>query len=161
GSMRQEGIAHEVLDPGEIMRRWPQWQMDAGVKGIFQPDAGIVDAARGLTTHARLARERGAVIREREPVTGLRPRPDGVEGTTAGATYSCRALVMTGGGWTSKLLALLGKRLPITVTQEQVTYFATPDRAAFAPERFPIWIWHERECFYGFPVYGEPGCKVA
>jgi sarcosine oxidase len=160
-SMRQEQIAHEELDPGEIRRRWPQWQVDSDVKGVFQPDAGIVDAARGLSAHARLARARGAQILENQPVTGIHPRPDGVEVTTAATTYSCRALVMAGGGWTSKLMALLGKRLPITVTQEQVTYFATPDLAAFAPKRFPIWIWHERECFYGFPVYGEPGCKVA
>jgi sarcosine oxidase len=51
--------------------------------------------------------------------------------------------------------------LPLTVTQEQVTYFATPALADFAPERFPIWIWLDEPCFYGFPVYGEAGTKVA
>jgi sarcosine oxidase len=51
--------------------------------------------------------------------------------------------------------------LPLTITKEQVTYFACPDPAAFAPERFPIWIWMDEPCFYGFPTYGEPGPKAA
>ena len=36
-----------------------------------------------------------------------------------------------------------------------------PDPAAFAPDRFPIWIWMDDPCFYGFPTYGEPGPKAA
>ena len=48
-----------------------------------------------------------------------------------------------------------------TVTQEQVTYFATPQLADFQPDRFPVWIWLDEPCFYGFPVYGEPGTKAA
>jgi sarcosine oxidase len=47
------------------------------------------------------------------------------------------------------------------VTKEQVTYFASPDPAAFAPDRFPIWIWMDEPNFYGFPTYGEAGPKVA
>ena len=48
-----------------------------------------------------------------------------------------------------------------TVTQEQVTYFAAPEPAVFAPERFPIWIWMDDPSFYGFPTYGEAGPKAA
>src|SRR5207248_259325 len=73
-SMRQEKIAHEVLDSAQIRRRWPQWRVDESVKGVFQPDGGLVDAARGVAVHTRLARARGARIREREPVTAIRPR---------------------------------------------------------------------------------------
>ncbi|MGZ8392884.1 MAG: FAD-dependent oxidoreductase, partial [Gemmatimonadales bacterium] len=41
-----------------------------------------------------------------------------------------------------------------------VTYFATPRAADFEPGRFPIWIWMDDPCFYGFPVFGERGPKV-
>lgn len=39
-------------------------------------------------------------------------------------------------------------------------------RAALAaytppPDRFPVWIWMDEPCFYGFPLYGEPAVKVA
>ncbi len=33
--------------------------------------------------------------------------------------------------------------------------------ARFAPDRFPIWIWHGEEEYYGFPVYGEVATKAA
>jgi sarcosine oxidase len=44
-----------------------------------------------------------------------------------------------------------------------VTYFATANLRDFAPDRFPIWIWHGEgdEEFYGFPVYGEVATKAA
>ena len=32
--------------------------------------------------------------------------------------------------------------------------------ADFQPDRFPIWIWMDDPCFYGFPAFGEPGPKV-
>jgi sarcosine oxidase len=57
---------------------------------------------------------------------------------------------------------MVGARsLPLTVTKEQVVYFAVPDPDLFAPERFPIWIWMDDPCFYGFPAFGEPGPKAA
>src|SRR3712207_7693859 len=56
----------------------------------------------------------------------------------------------------------LFRSIPITCTQEQVTYFRAPDLEAFSPERFPVWIWHggPEYSFYGVPVYGEPATKA-
>ncbi len=51
--------------------------------------------------------------------------------------------------------------LPLTITKEQVTYVAAPDPTAFAPDRFPVWIWMDDPSFYGFPTYGEAGPKAA
>jgi sarcosine oxidase len=41
-----------------------------------------------------------------------------------------------------------------------VTYFSTPRLRDFAPDRFPIWIWHGEDSLYGFPVYGEVATKA-
>jgi sarcosine oxidase len=62
--------------------------------------------------------------------------------------------------WTNQLLEPLGVTLPLSVTLEQVTWFAPKDPAAFEPARFPIWIWLDQPGFYGVPTYGEPGPKV-
>jgi len=51
--------------------------------------------------------------------------------------------------------------LPLEVTQEQVTYFASPRLKRFSPDRFPVWIWMDDPCYYGFPVFGEQAVKVA
>jgi sarcosine oxidase len=47
------------------------------------------------------------------------------------------------------------------LSEEQVTYFATPHVREFTPDRFPVWIWHGDDLMYGFPVYGEVAVKVA
>lgn len=46
------------------------------------------------------------------------------------------------------------------LTQEQVTYYATPHLREFAPERFPVFMWHGEHNFYGLPVYGEVATKL-
>ena len=58
-----------------------------------------------------------------------------------------------------------GRRLPLTITKEQVTYFACPDPAAFAPERFPVWIWMDEPSLLRLPDLrrgrpeGRPGLR--
>jgi sarcosine oxidase len=78
-----------------------------------------------------------------------------------GETVVAGHVVIAADAWTNELLASFDLRLPLTITQEQVTYFAVPDPAIFSPERFPIWIWMDDPSFYGFPTYGEAGPKAA
>jgi len=75
---------------------------------------------------------------------------------------TARRVVVASGAWSNQVLRAVGIGLPLTVTQEQVTYFQTPHLREFAPDRFPIWIWHggPRDCFYGFPIYGEVATKA-
>jgi sarcosine oxidase len=68
--------------------------------------------------------------------------------------------VVASDAWTNQVLAGTGPRLPLTVLREQVTYYATPHLAEFAPSRFPVFMWHGRHNFYGFPVYGEVATKL-
>ena len=63
--------------------------------------------------------------------------------------------------WINDLLEPFDRHLPLTILESQVTYFAAPDPQAFAPDRFPIWIWMDDPSFYGFPTYGEAGPKAA
>jgi sarcosine oxidase len=60
------------------------------------------------------------------------------------------------------VLGHVGVEVPLTCTQEQVTYFRAPDLEEFSPGRFPIWIWHggPQSSFYGLPVYGASGTKT-
>jgi len=80
---------------------------------------------------------------------------------TAGQTYRCRRVVVTADAWTNDVLGHLGVELPLTVLQEQVTYVQPADASAFAPERFPVWIWMDDPSYYGFPAYGEATVKAA
>jgi sarcosine oxidase len=160
-SLQACAVPFELLDAAEIMKRWPAFQLANDIRGLYQSESGLVDAARSNAAHQRLAREHGATLREGVTINAIRPLDGEIEIIAGDAVYRCRKLIIAAGAWSNQALAYFGCKLPLTITQEQVTYFATPDLPNFAPERFPIWIWMDEPCFYGFPVYGEAGVKVA
>jgi len=162
GAMREAGIPYEELSAREVMDRFPQFRLDDSVRAVYQADAGLVDAAKANATHAALARAHGTTILANTPMRELRIVGDGVEVATDGGTFSARRLVVAAGAWTNEVLHHVGVELPITCTQEQVTYFQSKDLEEFSPERFPVWIWHggPERSFYGLPAYGEPATKA-
>jgi sarcosine oxidase len=163
GAMASESVPFEHLSGPEISRRWPQWRLTDDHHGLFQADAGIADPNRGNAAHQGLARARGATLLEHARVAALRALADGsVEVQLAdGAIHRAPRVVLAADAWTNDLLASFGRRLPLTIIQAQVTYFAAPDPDRFGPDRFPIWIWMDDPSFYGFPTYGEAGPKAA
>jgi sarcosine oxidase len=161
GSLTACSVPFEALDAAEIMRRWPQWHLTDAHHGIYQSESGIAMAARANAAHQRIAREHGATLIERTPVRSVRAVGGEVEVEAGGKRYRCESLIVAAGPWSQILLNRLGTRIPLEVTREQVTYFRTPNPSAFAPERFPIWIWMDDPSFYGFPIFGEAAVKVA
>jgi len=159
-SMATAGVSFESLDADEIMRRWPPFRLTDDIHGLYQAESGIVMAAKANAVHQRLARAHGAELRERTRISGIRADAGEIRLEIDGAVHRCRRLVITAGAWSNQVLDAFDLRLPLTVTQEQVTYFASPELQQFAPERFPIWIWMDDPCFYGFPVFGEAGIKA-
>ena len=161
-SMTAEGVPFETLDGPAIVRRWPAWRLDDRHVGLFQADGGLADPSRGNVAHRRLATEHGAMLRERAPVAAL----EDSGGETAvviedGERLAAGRVIVAADAWTNDLLEPLGAGLPLTVTQEQVSWF-TPrgDPARFGPDRFPVWIWMDEPSFYGFPAHVHPGPKV-
>jgi sarcosine oxidase len=161
GSLAAEGVPFELLDGAEVMRRWPQWRLPDGVSAMWQQDGGLADPYRGNAAHRGLAIAHGATLADRMPVTAIRAVGGGYEVDAGDVTVGAGRVILTADAWTNELLASFDRRLPLTVTKEQVTYVAAPDPAAFAPDRFPVWIWMDDPSFYGFPTYGEAGPKIA
>jgi monomeric sarcosine oxidase len=159
-AMTEAGIAYERLTADDVRRRWPQWTLADDVVALFQEDAGILDVGRACAAQLGIARALGAAVHARVPVLRLEDRGDEVDVHTGGGVIRAGHVVVCTGKWTAGLLAGLHP-LPLRHTSEQVTYVASRDLAAFAPERFPIWIRQGDPCFYGFPVYGEPAVKIA
>jgi sarcosine oxidase len=159
-AMDAAGIPYERYGPDELRRRYPQFAVDDDVQVIDQAQSGLVDAARGNAVHIALARAHGAQLRTRCSVTALVPQGDGVRVETTQGTFACRRVVVAAAAWTNHVIGSTGFRIPLTVTQEQVTYYATPHLRAFAPDRFPTFIWKDVLDVYGFPVYGEVATKA-
>jgi sarcosine oxidase len=159
-AMGQEGIPFETLKPKEAMERFPQFRFVGGDLILYSAQDGFVDPGKANAVHIALARKRGAAILENTPIQRVRPLPEGVELETSEGTFTAKKLVIAASAWTNQVLEGVGRRLPLTVTEEQVTYFRTSHLRAFAPDRFPVWIYHGEDGFYGFPVYGEVATKA-
>jgi sarcosine oxidase len=157
------GVAFEDLDRAGMAKRFPQFHAPDSAIGIYQQDAGILNAERCVATLAAEARRHGATIREDEPALTITADGAGVMIRTGAASYIAERLVVAAGAWARALLRQVGLDLPLIVTREQVAFFAPRDPGQFAPGRFPIFVHHaaDRHAGYGFPIFGLPGVKVA
>jgi monomeric sarcosine oxidase len=161
-SLAEQGHAHEVMGGIELHRRWPQWQVGADVVAVYQAESGILDIRRVNSAHISRARALGVTFLDQTPVRAIVPLAGHVEVHTDDEVFEAGTLTICAGSWTETATAGLDLDILLTLTQEQVTYFASADLRPFAPDRFPVWIFHgEDASWYGFPVYGEAGVKVA
>ena len=160
-SMRAAHVPYERIDAREIARRWPAFRFDDPVYGLYQEKSGLVMAARCNAAHLELARRHGAHVIDRCGIERVSSTGNEIAVVTAQGEFRCQRLVVTAGAWSNHVLAQFGCELPLTITQEQVTYFTPLEPGLFTPDRFPIWIWFDEPSFYGFPTFGEAGPKVA
>ncbi|RJE21840.1 FAD dependent oxidoreductase [Aspergillus sclerotialis] len=168
-----ENVPYELLNADEANKRWPQFNLPNNVETVYTPDTGIAHASKTVATMQFLARSKGAVIHENTRVDNVTPKSPGqgvaIETTRTGfgsdslkRTFQASKVILTTDAWTNKLLAPLGVHIPLSIMQEQVTYFKPTDKKQdwFNPDKFPVWIWAGDKSFYGFPTYGEPTIKA-
>lgn len=160
-SMAACGVPFERLDAVEMAKRFPQFRFPDDIHGIYQPDGGLVGAIKANDAHRRMARRNGAALLDNMPVTSIRQVNGGYRVVAGGREFEGEKLVIAAGPWTNEVLKHFGFQLPLQVTHEQVSYFSSPHLDEFRPDRFPVWIWMILDNFYGFPVYGAEGVKVA
>jgi sarcosine oxidase len=160
-SIRAQNREHEVLDAGELRRRYPAFVPDDDEIALFDPRMSILFADRCLVALRRLAVAHGAELRDETPVRRWAATKDGVEVWTDGEGFRASRLVFAAGPWIAKLLPELA--LPVGI--ERIPVFSwqpreTPD--LFALGRFPVYMWERREegVFYGFPHLALPGVKA-
>ena len=156
----RHGVDFDLLDARGIEARWPQFRLAGTEQAMYQRRTGIVDAA----PRQRHPRRAGPRARRGDPraLPGARPAPHPRRrrgrarrrGGPRRARRRHRRRAHQRGArrrWS---------QIPLTVLQEQVTYYATPNLLDFSPARFPVFMWHGADNFYGFPVYGEVATKL-
>jgi sarcosine oxidase len=160
GAMSEVGVDFDVWDGEDLMRRYPVWRVDPATRVLWQADAGVAPAARGVAAHQRLARDAGATLLDRTPVTAIRDVGGAYAVEAGGATYEVETLSIAADAWTNDLLAHFGIRWNLRTTLEQVTYHRPGDPALATPERFPVWIWMDDPSYYGIPSFDTAEPKI-
>jgi sarcosine oxidase len=157
------GIAHEILDAGHVRGRWPQFNLHDSEFAYFEPSAGFVRPEACVAAQLQLARAHGAEIHTGEAVLGVTPFADQIVLTTDVGRYTADRLIVAAGAWLPQLLPELAPLFKIY--RQTQFWFAVDDPIAFAPDRFPVFIWelrNSRRGIYGFPaIDGESAIKIA
>ncbi|CAG8149270.1 unnamed protein product [Penicillium olsonii] len=162
-SLTANDIPHELLSAQEVNKRWPQFNIPSSVTTVYTADTGIVHAARSTMAMQSQARANGAILKENTQVFQVVPSVGsrGVVIETSNGPFFATKVIIAADAWLNKLLAPLDAVIPLSIMQEQVSYYKPTDMASFEQGHFPVWIWEDEPCYYGFPTYGEPTIKAA
>ena len=162
-SADEHDLPYEMLDAGEIRRRFPAYAPGPETVALYEERAGFVRPEETVKAHLDRATALGADLRFEEPVLSWEASDSGVRVETPGGSYEAERLVISPGAWAPRLLADLG--LPLEVTRQVMFWFEPKDGLdLFLPERFPIFIWEpdDGNMFYGFPAQDDDrGVKTA
>lgn len=162
-SAREHDLEHGLMEAGEIHRRFPALTPSPGTVALFEHAAGIVFPEEAIRAHLDVAADHGAHLHFDERVEQWSVGSDGLIAVrTSRASYACDRLIVAPGAWASELFKI--DWLPLEVEPQQLHWFEPAGGAgAFAPDRFPIYIWDIGGGiqFYGFPADDEARVKVA
>jgi sarcosine oxidase len=159
-SARAHGLACELLGPGEAAARFPQHRLAAGEVALWEEGAGVLRPERAIRAAAGRAVALGAELVTGVRVTAIEPDAYGVTVRAGDAVHRARHAIVCAGPWLGRLLPDVG--LPLEVERQVMTWFPAPDPAAFAPDRFPVFV-HEggERTGYGLPSLDGATVKVA
>ena len=157
-AMRAVGARCELLPAAEAGRWFPAVRVPGPV--LHEPGSSVINASAALGSLAAALPD----IREHTRVTALRDDGRRVAVSTDDERLVCRAVIVTAGPWTARLLGTAGISLPAAATQEQVGYLGLPGAVLPAPAvrpDLPILLEYGRgHASYGLPVPGAPLYKT-
>lgn len=138
-SIRRTGAPYEVLDHGDMARRYPQHSLSPGECGILDRRAGFLRTDRAVLSAVELARQNGAQVVKDAQVREITELSDGVRVATDTDTWTFdRVIVASGAGSASVLPPALQQH--VHPRRIYLTWYAARDAKQFAPEAFPVFI---------------------
>jgi glycine/D-amino acid oxidase-like deaminating enzyme len=160
-TLRRLGIQAERLSAVEVRRRWPQVGIADQEWALYEPEAGLLFARRGvIATVTALVHDGGSFA-----IGDVRPgRVDGRRlldvADADGRRVAAGDFVFACGPWLPGLFPdVVGDR--IRVTKQDVVYFGAPaGDPAYSSARLPCWVDFDGAA-YGIPAVDERGPKAA
>jgi sarcosine oxidase len=153
-SARAHFLDHEVLDAGQIRKRFPAFTPHDDEVGLYERAAGVVRPEATISAHLRLAERAGAELRYGATVADWEATADGVTVRVDGRTISADKLIVCPGPWAADLLKMPGN--PVRLESRLQHYWQPTDE--FAIGRCPVWIWEPAgdQVAYGIPAFAPP-----
>lgn len=162
------GIAHRLLDAGEIRKQFPQFKLTGNERGYFEEKAGYLRPELAVEAQLELARRYGAELALEEKVVAVSVNAKGrVTVKTDKGEYEAEKAILSAGPWMTQLLG--EQYRPYFTIYRQVLYWFDVEGpiSRFEAPHFPVWIWEfgraVEELIYGFPAIdgASGGIKIA
>ena len=159
------GVPHWRSSGRAWNQRNPAFGLPAEYDVVFEPDAGLVAAARAVALQVEMARLKGGAktrVLEQTPVRRIDLDGERPVVLTDAAQIVCERLIVSAGAWVKRLLPQLS--VPLRVTRQQVLYVQPTESERFGIGRFPVFIFKgeaDDEAYYGMPKFQGLGVKVA
>jgi sarcosine oxidase len=153
------GIDAQVLDAGEVRRRYPAHVVRDEDVAVLDVQAGLIQPEDAVGAMIDRLVALGGEIRRGVVVKDVSGRAEGVEVTTDETHESFDAVVLAAGPWMRELLPL-----PLVVERQVMAWFEIAPGGAdwLTPPRFPVFI---REMdgldMYGVPTLDGASLKIA
>ncbi len=160
-TLRELGIPVERLSPKALAARWEQIDARDLAFAIFEPEAGLLMARRGVAAVARQFETEGGQFELAWATPGKRRgrRLEAVV-TDKGARYVADQFVFAAGPWLPRLFPeVVGDRIRVT-KQDVVFVGSPPGDGRFRADELPCWVDYGA-AFYGIPSVEGRGMKLA
>ena len=154
------GVPFERLAPKELESRYPQLALDPEMRGVFEPESGVLVARRAVKAVVEeLVRRGGSYLPEAVVAPAGGGRLDSVS-TRSGLNVSAGTFVFACGPWLPKIFPELLGGLIQTTRQEVFFFGVEAGDVRFAPPAMPAWV-DFNELVYGVPDLESRGFKIA
>ncbi|KRF43842.1 N-methyl-L-tryptophan oxidase [Paenibacillus sp. Soil787] len=150
----------QTVDSSKIHTVWPGISLPDGYVGCFESDSGVLKSEECIRAYRELLEHHQVTILTNTSVQELSIDSAGVTVQTANESYTGRALIVTAGAWSSKLLPLMNIHPPLVTKRKTFAWFEADD-FLFGEEQFPAFTFETSlGHYYGFPSMGGAGLKV-
>ncbi len=110
-------IPYRVIGPDEVKAIYPLLSTDGVFGAAHTPTDGHVDASGATHAMAKAARQLGAEIKTKTPVTAIEKTPSGWQLTAGPDSLLADHVVLAASFWTRELAAQIGLNLPLYALQ--------------------------------------------
>jgi monomeric sarcosine oxidase len=148
------GINFEKMDANDLRNRFPVLNILDDYIGIYQPDAGIINATKAVSILQDLSKKLGAKLVSNSKVINIEHGNSGITVKSNMVSYFGSKLIISAGAWVNSILKLLDNttQLNVDIWKLTIAYWKVLNKENYTPPYFPIFINWGKDHYYGFPI---------
>src|SRR5947209_2132127 len=152
------GVRYEIVNPDDLVRQYPQMNMQSVAFGMYTPSTGVLKAREGCVAVAQaFEKQGGRFVTARVDLGNRSGRTLQDVTLSTGQRVAAQTFVFACGPWLPKVFPSVMKNKLATPRRVVFFYGTPPGDERFTYPNFPTWAVDNA---YGFPSIEGKGFKV-